>query len=289
MGIKISLDTLISLIPSRYEIFTKHLTDFIEHLISSINFNFPRYQRSGRLSSLMYVILGHCPDHRCTAALYIYQTPYTYPLLSKEQPNLSITSTLHWIECDIPYVVLFVAVNLSYDPMTIEKGLVLGFLVPQEIDISEISTETAQILKSANSDEGYDTGENEELNVTSRLEKSSFIISPADIEVHQKAKLKSAEVSAEHLAAFEQLCEKYKEIFCADSSDIAKAPLIKMDIDTGDSPLICQKPYNLPLKHAEWVKRELNILEKAGVIVCSVCSWASPILIVPKRSVLENP
>ena len=237
----------------------------------------------------MYVILGHCPHHRCTAALYTYQTPYTYPLLSKEQPNLSITSTLHWIECDIPYVVLFVAVNLSYDPMTIEKGLVLGFLVPQEIDISEISTETAQILKSANSDEDYDTGENEELNVTSRLEKSSFIISPADIEVHQKAKLKSAEVSAEHLAAFEQLCEKYKDIFCADSSDIGKTPLIKMDIDTGDSPLICQKPYNLPLKHAEWVKRELNILEKAGVIVCSVSSWASPILIVPKRSVLENP
>ena len=101
--------------------------------------------------------------------------------------------------------------------------------------------------------------------------------------------LKSAEVSAEHLAAFEQLCEKYKDIFSADSSDIGKTPLIKMDIDTGDSPPICQKPYNLPLKHAEWVKRELNILEKAGVIVCSVSPWASPIVIVPKRSAPGEP
>ena len=78
-------------------------------------------------------------------------------MLSEEQPNLSIISTLHQIECDIPHVVPFVAVNLSYDPITIEKGLVLGFLVPQEIDISEISTETAQTLKSNDLDEGYDT------------------------------------------------------------------------------------------------------------------------------------
>ena len=69
-------------------------------------------------------------------------------------------------------------------PITIEKGLVLDFLVPQEIDINEISTETAQTLKSDDLDEGYDTGANEELNVTSKLEKSSFIVSHADMEVH---------------------------------------------------------------------------------------------------------
>ena len=75
------------------------------------------------------------------------------PLLSEEQPNLSIISTLHWIECDIPHIVPFVAVNLSYNPITIEKGLVLGFLIPQEIDISVINTETAQALKLDDLDE----------------------------------------------------------------------------------------------------------------------------------------
>ena len=58
---------------------------------------------------------------------------------------------------------------------------------------------------------------------------------------------------------------------------------MKMDIETGDSPPICQKPYNLALKHAEWVKRELNILEQAGVIVKSISPWASPIVVVPKE------
>ena len=57
-----------------------------------------------------------------------------------------------------------------------------------------------------------------------------------------------------------------------------------MDIDTGDSPPVCQRPYSLPLKHVEWVTKELEILEKAGVISRSVSPWASPIVIVPKKS-----
>ena len=58
-----------------------------------------------------------------------------------------------------------------------------------------------------------------------------------------------------------------------------------MEIDTGDSP----KPYTLPLKHAEWVQKELEILEKAGVIVRSVSPWASPIVIIPKRTAPGEP
>ena len=52
---------------------------------------------------------------------------------------------------------------------------------------------------------------------------------------------------------------------------------------------ITQKPYTLPLKHTEWVQRELEILEKAGVIVRSVSPWASPIVVVPKRTALGEP
>ena len=67
-------------------------------------------------------------------------------------------------------------------------------------------------------------------------------------------------------------------------SDIGKTPLIEMEIDTGDSPPITQKPYTLPLKHAEWVQKELKILEKVGVIVRRVSPWASPIVVMPKRT-----
>ena len=58
-----------------------------------------------------------------------------------------------------------------------------------------------------------------------------------------------------------------------------------MEIETGDS-----SPYNLPLKHIDLVQKELDTLEKAGVITRSVSPWASPIVIVPKRTALgEHP
>ena len=62
-----------------------------------------------------------------------------------------------------------------------------------------------------------------------------------------------------------------------------------MEIYTSDSPPIIQRPYTLPLKHATWVQKELEILEEAGVIVRSVPPWASPIVVVPKRTALGEP
>ena len=57
----------------------------------------------------------------------------------------------------------------------------------------------------------------------------------------------------------------------------------------GDSPPICQKPYNLPLKHYNWVQQEIKIMEYAGVIKKSISPWASPIVMVPKKSTPGEP
>ena len=114
------------------------------------------------------------------------------------------------------------------------------------------------------------------------LSEKKFITSPVDVDTHRKVKLQDAEVLNKYKIEFEKLCEEYDDIFSKDSSDIGKTPLITMEIETGDSPPVCQRPYNLPLKHIDWVQKELNTLEKAGVITRSVSPWASPIVIVPK-------
>ena len=62
-----------------------------------------------------------------------------------------------------------------------------------------------------------------------------------------------------------------------------------MDIDTGDHPPICQKPYALALKHYELVQKEVEQLEQMGIITMSVSPWASPIVIVPKKSAPDEP
>ena len=119
--------------------------------------------------------------------------------------------------------------------------------------------------------------------------EKKFITSPADVDTHRKVKLQDAEVLDKYKIDFEKLCEEYSDIFSKDSSDIGKTPLITMEIETGDSPPVCQRPYNLPLKHIDWVQKELNTLEKAGVITRSVSPWASPIVIVPKRTAPGDP
>ena len=119
--------------------------------------------------------------------------------------------------------------------------------------------------------------------------EKKFITSPADVDTHRKVKLQDAEVLDKYKEEFEKLCEEYNDIFSKDSSDIGKTPLITMEIETGDSPPVCQRPYNLPLKHIDWVQKELDTLEKAGVITRSVSPWASPIVIVPKRTALGEP
>ena len=62
-----------------------------------------------------------------------------------------------------------------------------------------------------------------------------------------------------------------------------------MDIDTGDSPPVSSRPYTLPLKHYEWVQREIESLELACVITKSMSKWASPIVVVPKKSAPGEP
>ena len=112
------------------------------------------------------------------------------------------------------------------------------------------------------------------------LSEKKFITSPVDVDIHRKVNLQDAEVLNKYKIEFKKLCEEYDDIFSKDSSDIGKTPLITMIIETGDSPPVCQRPYNLPLKHIDWVQKELNTLEKAGVITRSVSPWASPIVIV---------
>ena len=203
--------------------------------------------------------------------------------LFEEYPNLYIVPMLHNVDTYTTESVPLVLINFSVDDISFSKGEIVGFLQNQSLDISEIRTETSTephliII--------------EEDNVTEVFQEQGekkFITSPADIEVHQNVELQDADVSEEHKNAFKELCKEFKDIFSVVSSDIGKTPLVKMEIDTGDSPPITRKPYTLPLKHAEWVQKELEILEKAGVIVRSVSPWASPIVMVPKRTAPREP
>ena len=89
--------------------------------------------------------------------------------------------------------------------------------------------------------------------------------------------------------SFEVLCEQQHEAFSKNNKEIGRTQLIEMEIDTGDSLPVAQSPYTLPLKHYDWVRQEIETLEKSGVIERSLSRWASPVIVVPKKSAPDEP
>ena len=73
--------------------------------------------------------------------------------------------------------------------------------------------------------------------------------------------LKDYSASEETKQQFEELKAKYPKVFSLNNENIGHTQLVTMDIDTGDSPPVCQKPYTFPLKHYSWVQQEIETLE----------------------------
>ena len=174
---------------------------------------------------------------------------------------------------------LQVLVNLGQQDVKLQQVIILGHF--QKTQSEEIMI-TQEDIFGVNVEEPWAPGEVEE--EVLKGDKKGFITSPADIDPREPAKLRDAEVTPQHRKAFEDFCSEFETIFSKDSADLGKTPLLKMDIPTGDSPPITQRPYTLALKHEQWVQEEIEILEKAGIIAKSVSPWASPIVIVPKKT-----
>ena len=111
-----------------------------------------------------------------------------------------------------------------------------------------------------------------------------FLKSPAEAPVHRKVLLEDKNISPKTQEAFDKLCEKYDDIISKNSGDIGKTMLVEMEIDTGNHTPIASKPCTLPLKHYDWVQKEI---ERAGIIEKSISP--SAVVIVPKKSAPSKP
>ena len=123
----------------------------------------------------------------------------------------------------------------------------------------------------------------------SEVVESDFLISPGDVYPNRKVELEDADIKDSTRVSFEVLCEQQNEAFSKNNKDIGHTQLIEMEIDTGDSLPVAQSPYTLPLKHYDWVRQEIETLEKSGVIERSLSRWASPVIVVPKKSAPDEP
>ena len=193
----------------------------------------------------------------------------------------------------------FVLINLSYtENVRLRKDTVVGWTQKDDAEGEVFQIETlditprnhtnprtprtfAQFVEMPENTDKIDTDVDLQKVFTSA---SNFIKSPAEVDTHRKVDLEDKIIKEETKEKFHKLCDRYDQIISKGSADIGKTLLVEMDIDTGDSPPIACRPYTLPLKHHDWVKKEIEILDRAGIIDKSISAWASPVIIVPKKS-----
>ena len=94
-----------------------------------------------------------------------------------------------------------------------------------------------------------------------KIVNSDLVYSPVQVTEHCHVELKDHNASEETKQQFEVLKTKYPEVFSINNEDIGHTQLVTMDINTGDSPAVCQKLYTLTLKHYSWVQQEIETLK----------------------------
>ena len=84
---------------------------------------------------------------------------------------------------------------------------------------------------------------------------SDLVYSPAQVTEHRCMELKDQSISEDTKRKFEELKEQFPKVFSLSNEDIGCTQLVTMDIDTGDSPPVCQKPYTFPKNHTGVIRQ----------------------------------
>lgn len=111
----------------------------------------------------------------------------------------------------------------------------------------------------------------------------SNLVMPGDYSPHQRVGLEDYPIQPSTKKAFKKLTKQFDCIVSKNSNDISTTPLLKMDIQT-EGPPVASRPYVLPLKHHDFVRKTIEELEIGGVIRKSLSPYASPIVVVPRKA-----
>ena len=94
-------------------------------------------------------------------------------------------------------------------------------------------------------------------------------------------------LSPETKKKLDNIIDEYSDTFSKDQYDIGTSTHPPVEIPTEGPPCI-SAPYTIPLKFRPWADNTINKLLEAGMIQRTMSTWASPVIIVPKKG-LEVP
>ena len=112
---------------------------------------------------------------------------------------------------------------------------------------------------------------------------SSSITFPGDYTPVQKMILQNVKIS-QKTEIMKYLLDILEDDIYSSLHDVGYSKLIEMEIKTNPNlASVAFKPYTNPLKCQAWVRKELEYLEKAGIIERSLSFYISPIVTVPRK------
>ena len=113
---------------------------------------------------------------------------------------------------------------------------------------------------------------------------------PGTVQIQREVLWNDAKILKETKIELYKVLQKYDAIIAKSDNDTGHTELIKMHIATKPNAApIAEWPYPLALKHHDFLKQEIKILQGAGIICKSMSPQASPTVIVKKHTPEDAP
>ena len=97
-----------------------------------------------------------------------------------------------------------------------------------------------------------------------------------------------SKLSPEMRKALDDIIQEYTDIFSKDQYDMGISTHLPVEIPTEGPPCI-STPYTIPLKFRPWADNTINKLLEAGMVQRTMSTWASPVIIIPKKGLEIDP
>ena len=83
---------------------------------------------------------------------------------------------------------------------------------------------------------------------------------------------------------FENLFQKYRDVFAFSDDQLGRTSLVQHTIDTGDAMPVKQRPYRTTPENKQEINRQVDDMLQRGIIQKSVSPWSSPVVLVKKKN-----
>ena len=98
-----------------------------------------------------------------------------------------------------------------------------------------------------------------------------------------KLDLSQCDCNPERLEDLKVLLSQHADVFALDPSELGCCGMVQHAIDTGDTPPLKQQPYRTPIVKREKVAQLIREMQEQGIVQPSSSTWASPVVLVPKK------